>query len=229
MHQDPQHDPVSHDALFESLSLFISTLHHDVAASLRHSNGFATLLQEEAESDHSAVEKWTEQIASASSKGQAVLSTLTECLRRAMAQNHPERIEKLEEVIRGLPLSATLHFDVSDDPFTDPVKLEDIYLSLDESLRLVSSDPTSSRIETFRTTQGGHLQIIGLTPSTAIRASNVDRFFTPMKFDQADRTETKAPVIFKIKLTAASLRGDATASITPEGLLRIEVTLPDLL
>lgn len=227
MVKDQKNDRLSYDAVFESFNLFVSALHHDVSAALRHSNGFATLLKEDAQTDPNAVENWTAQIISASAKGQHTLLSLTQCMRRALSKNNPEPIENFDQFVEQLALSSRLSIDVAQTPFTDPVKLEEIYLALDEALRLVSSAPETSSIETVREADRRYLRIVGTTPSTAIRASNVDRFFTPMKFDQGDRSEIRDPVIFQIKVTAAALHGNAMATITPKGLLRIEIILPD--
>lgn len=225
MVKDLQNDRLSYDAVFESFNLFVSALHHDVSAALRHSNGFATLLQEEA--DPEALGNWTKQIITASAKGQNILLALTQCMRRALSSNTPEQIEDLEAFVDQFSLSARLSFAVDRATFTDPQKLEDIYTALDEALRLVSSAPETSRIDTAREADRRYLRITGTTPTTAVRESNVERFFTPMKFDQGDRTEIRTPVIFKIKATAAALHGNALASVTPDGCLKIEVMIPD--
>ena len=227
MVKDLQNDRLSYDAVFESFNLFVSALHHDVSAALRHSNGFATLLQEEADTNPEALENWTKQIITASAKGQNILLALTHCMRRALSPNTPEHIENLEAFVDQLSLSARLSFNIAQTPFTDPTKLEDIYTALDETLRLVSSTPETSHIDTTREADRRYLRIIGTTPTTAVRDSNVERFFTPMKFDQGDRTEIRTPVIFKIKATAAALHGNALASVTPDGFLKIEVMIPD--
>ena len=65
MVKDRQNDRLSYDAVFESFNLYVSALHHDVSASLRHSNGFATLLKEDVKTDPDALENWTEQIINA--------------------------------------------------------------------------------------------------------------------------------------------------------------------
>lgn len=227
MVKDRQNDRLSYDAVFESFNLYVSALHHDVSASLRHSNGFATLLKEDAKTDPDALENWTEQIINASQKGQTILQLLTQCMRRALAANNPERITKLEEIVGRLELSSALSFDVSQDPFTDPVKLEEIYLALDKSLHMVSSAQEACTIRTVREEGRRYLRIVGTTPSTAVRETNVDRFFMPMKFDQGDFSDVRDPVVFQVKITAAALHGNATAAMTSDGLLQIEVVLPD--
>ncbi|NVO29523.1 hypothetical protein HJ526_19050 [Donghicola sp. C2-DW-16] len=228
MVKDIKNDKLAYDAIFESFNLFLSTLHHDVSASLRHTHGFASLLKEQWQDSPEVVDRWADQITTASQHGQAQLVALTQCMRRAFAPNTPEVLERLDLMVQQLDLKTCALFELERCVYTDPVKVEEIYQALDQALVLLSNDQSQNRIISQMAKDRRYLRIVGTAPTTVIRPTNVDRLFTPMKFDQPDRPKVNHPVIFQIKATAAALHGNAHASLSEEGVLRIEVILPDL-
>lgn len=228
MVKDIKNDKLAYDAIFESFNLFISTLHHDVSASLRHTHGFSTLLKDQWKESPEVVDRWADQISTASQHGQAQLVALTQSMRRAFAPNTPEVMERLDLMVQQLGLASRLTFELERNLHSDPVKIEEIYQALDQSLTLISNDQAQNQIITQLAKDRRYLRIVGTAPSTTIRTTNVDRLFVPMKFDQPDRPKVSQPVIFQIKATAAALHGNAKAEITGENTVSIEIVLPDL-
>lgn len=215
-------------ALIDSISIFIGALHHDVSASLRHANGFASLLMEESKQDPNAAAEWSAKIIESSQRGQDLLGNLTTCMRRALEYNNPEALGDLEEMVKSIGLLSRTEFVSNGPAYTDLQKLKELYVALDRSLQLVSSEPQTCVIETRHLTETGGIEILGRTKTTQVRPTNVERFFQPLKFDQGDRTQMRPPLAFKIKITAAVLHGDATAAINQDGELVVSVFIPDM-
>ncbi|MEY8881085.1 hypothetical protein [Donghicola sp. XS_ASV15] len=227
MGSDQKNSQVVSQALVDSISIFISALHHDVSASLRHANGFASLLLEESQQDPTAAAEWSAKIIESSQRGQDLLGMLTTCMRRALEYNKPEALGDLQNLVKPLELLSRVEFSSNGPAYTDPKKLSELYVALDRSLQLVSSDPQTCVIETRHLSETGGIQIFGRTQTQQVRRSNVDRFFQPLKFDQGDRTQMRPPLAFKIKITAAVLHGDAIAEIDQDGDLLVSVFIPD--